>query len=483
MIIVYSILVIIAILILIIAIRTINFKTKPIRSSLERTKVVIDQDKMAKALSEAIKIKTISNTDESKTDWEAFRDYHRKMEELFPLVHSHLERETINEYSLLYKWKGQESEKKPIIMTAHMDVVPIEDGTTENWRYPPFSGAIEEGYVWGRGTLDTKITMIACLQAAELLLENGFTPNRDIYFAFGHDEETRSIKGATKIAQVLSERGLEFDFLMDEGGTVVDGVLEGVTKPLGLIGIAEKGFANIKITVKDDGGHSSMPPKHTAMGQVAQAIVNLENHQSKLKLTKPIEEFLLTIGPEMGLTNRIILANLWLFKPLFLKVFSKMKTGNALLRTTTAATMAQGSKEPNVLPESASATFNFRISPGETGEELLQHIKQVNKAIPIEVEAQLLEDPSMLSSYQTDGFDLIKGVTNLIYEDVLVSPYIVLAATDARKYENVCKNIYRFAPYRVSNEDLGKMHGTNENISIENIKNCVEFYITLFENC
>ena len=472
----------IGVLILVILIRTLRFKTSDIDQTIEKTKVFIDPKRSAQVLSEGIQIKTISTVDPSAMDCEAFEAYHKKLEELFPLVHKHMVKEAVNTHSLLYKWSGEDQAVKPVLMTAHMDVVPVEASTEDQWTYPPFSGAIEEGFVWGRGSLDTKVTMLSALQGAELLLEKGFVPKRDIYFAFGHDEEVRGTGGATEIAKVLKERGISFDFLMDEGGTVVENVIKGIDKPLALIGIAEKGYANVKVTVNGQGGHASMPPKSTALGRIAKVITNLEENQAKLKMSKPVEGFLLTIGPEMGGINKVIIANFWLFKPIFLKVFSATKSGNALLRTTTAATMASASNMANVLPESASATFNFRIAPGESVASLLDHIKEVNKGIEIDVEPLYTEAPSIISSTETEGFHLIKGITHLLYEEALIAPYIVLAATDARKYEAVCKDIYRFAPYKVDNADLGKMHSSNENISIDNVKNCVEFYVTLFEN-
>lgn len=232
-----------------------------------------------------------------------------------------------------------------------MDVVPIEKGTEEDWNYEPFSGAIVDEYVWGRGTIDTKVHMIGALEAAESLLNENYVPDRDIYFAFGHDEEVGGTQGADRIVKYFIENDIEFEYLIDEGGCVTEEAIKEISKPIALIGVGEKGYANIKVSISDSGGHGSMPPRHTALGKVAQAINNLEKNQCPLKLTKPVKEFLLKIGPEMKFTNKVILSNLWLFKTLFLRNFSKTRTGNAMLRTTTAATMAEASMEPNVLPQ------------------------------------------------------------------------------------------------------------------------------------
>lgn len=472
---------IVVVLIIILGIRTLCFKNIDQQITIKEMDARIDVREVANKLAKAVQIPTISYIDLSKVDWSQFRKYHQVIEEMFPLVHQKLHKETINEYSLLYHWKGKSTDKKPILITAHMDVVPVSDWAEQEWKYPPFSGEIINGYVWGRGTLDTKITMIAALEAAELLLKENFMPDRDIYFAFGHDEETRGEEGALKIMETLKMRSIEFEFLIDEGGCVVENIISDIQRPLALVGIAEKGYANINIKVSDNGGHASMPPKHTALGTLAKVIMNMEDHQLRLQLTKPIENFLKKIGPEMKGINKFILANLWLFKPIFLRVFSKTKSGNALLRTTTAATMATASVAANVLPQEATATFNFRVAPGDKIEDIEKHIKQVNKDISIEVETLIGDNPSKVSSIDSEGFKTIECITKEIFADVLVSPYIVLAGTDARKYEPICENLYRFAPYQITNEELDKIHSNNENISIDNISKCVQFYLILFE--
>ncbi|GKX31963.1 peptidase M20 [Vallitalea longa] len=479
----YLLLIVIIVLIIIVTIRTIRFKNDDIIIKNEVDHIEYDKMACSKKLSEAVKIKTISNSDYSKTDWNEFIRYHKLLEELFPLVHKNIERKIINNYSLLYHWKSSNTSKKPIIITAHMDVVPVEESTVKDWKQEPFSGIIKDDIVWGRGTIDTKVHMIAALEAAELLLKEGYKPDKDVYFAFGHDEEVGGKQGAVKIAEYLKEKGIEFDYLIDEGGCVTEGAIKEIAKPIALIGIGEKGYCNIKLEVKSSGGHASMPPQHTSLGIIAQAINNLEKKQCKLKLIKPVEKFLLKIGPEMKLTNRVVLSNLWLFKPLFIRGFSKMQSGNALLRTTTAVTMAEGSMEPNILPQKASVTCNYRVLPGETSNDLIDHIKEINKKLPIEIKTLRIENPSLISNTETEGFHKIEDITNRIYQNVIVAPYIVLAGTDARKYEPVCKNIYRFSPYKLHNDELRKIHGTNENLSVANINKCLEFFYYLLKEC
>ncbi|MDR5658844.1 M20 family peptidase [Serpentinicella sp. ANB-PHB4] len=478
MIIIFSI---VMILTIIITVNTLRFKSKKHTTST-KFKIDVDATRAAENLSKTIQCKTVSNSDANLTDWDEFKKLQDVIETSYPLVHKHLEKETINTYSLLYKWKGKGTSKNPILLLAHMDVVPVEEGTEKDWTYEAFSGMIKDGFVWGRGALDIKIQMIGALEAIETLLKQGHTPERDIYLAFGHDEEIGGKDGAKMIAQTLYDRGITFDLVLDEGGCVTEGAMKGIDAPVAVVGTCEKGYANIRLTAESPGGHASMPPKNTALGMISKAIVNLEKHQMKTRLTPPVEDMLKYIGPEMKGINKVILANMWLFKPLFIKIFSSNPTGNAMLRTTTAATMAQGGPEPNVMPLKATATFNFRILPGETGEMLLNHIKSVVNNSNIKVEALRLEDPSKASSVSTEAFKHIENTIYDVFPEAVVSPYLVMAGTDARKYEIVSENIYRFSPYRITKDELSKVHATDERISLDNIEKTVTFFIKLISN-
>ena len=299
--------------------------------------------------------------------------------------------------------------------------------------------------------------------------------------AFGHDEELNGQKGARLIAEYFRSSGLEFDFVLDEGGCVAKNVIPGIDKPIALVGVGEKGYANILLTVSMDGGHSSMPAKHTSLGILAKAICRVETHPFKTRLIAPTRAFLMRIGPHMKGVNHVILANLWLFKPLFLKVFSKMNSGSAMLRTTIAVTMAQGSPAPNVVPQKSTAVVNCRILPGENGNSVVEHFKKTLKGLSVEVAPITMADPSALSPVDSGAFRLIEGLINEFCGDVIVAPYLVMAATDAKKYECVCKNIYRFTPYVIDNKDIETVHSTNESISVVNINRCTAFFTALME--
>ncbi|MFB0920724.1 MAG: M20/M25/M40 family metallo-hydrolase [Oscillospiraceae bacterium] len=477
----YLCVVIIAALILIIAIKTRGFKPAEMKSGSDYAES--NGTAGAEKLADAVRIPTISYIEAGKMDEEAFRAFHKLLEKQFPLVHTYCEKIVINKYSLVYclKTKSPQPAGKPILITAHMDVVPVEDGTEGDWTKPPYSGEIADGIIWGRGTLDTKVHLIGALEAMERLLGKGFSPERDIYLAFGHDEEINGEEGALKIAEYFKNQGLEFDFALDEGGCAVTNVLAGIEKPIAMVGVGEKGFANIRLSVTMDGGHASMPAPHTSLGVLAKALCLLEEHPFKPRLISCTKDFLLSIGPYMKGVNRVVLANLWIFKPLFLSMFSKTNTGSALLRTTLAVTMAQGSPAPNVVPQKSTAFINCRILPGENGKSLLKHIEKTLKGLPVKLEPIALDDPSALSPCDCNAYRLIEGLIYDFCGDVIVVPYLVMASTDARKYEAVCKNIYRFTPYIIDDEDIGKIHGTNENISVANVNRCIDFFTALME--
>jgi carboxypeptidase PM20D1 len=478
MLVLWIVLSVIAAIVFIVTIKTLAFKLP--QESVQPMEIPGGMA-CAEKLAEAIRIPTVSYIDTAKTDWAAFEGFHALLQKQFPLFHAKCEKAVISGYSLVYCWPGADkSAKKPALITAHMDVVPVEAGTEKDWKHDPFGGELADGCIWGRGTLDVKIHLIASLEAAEKLIQEGYTPPRDVYFAFGHDEETGGKEGAVFIADYFKDQGIAFDFVLDEGSCVVQGALTGVSEPLALIGVGEKGYADIRIQVCGEGGHSSMPPRHTSLGLLAKALCLLENKKRKAKLIAPVREFLQIIGPAMGLVNRIILANLWIFQPLFIAVFGGTKTGNALLSTTTAVTMAKGSPAPNVIPQNSEAVVNFRILPGETGEELLQSIIKTCKGIPLELTPINLDEPSIVSPTDTEGYRIIRSVTKKIYPDAIIAPYVLLASSDARKYESVCKNIYRFTPFYIQNDEVSAMHGTNENISVENINRCVAFFTELF---
>src|SRR5947209_9033332 len=297
----------------------------------------VDDSALAAHLAQAIKFQTVSFTAPAQVKTEEFLNFHKFLEETYPLDHSKLNREAVADYSLLYTWKGTDESLKPLLLMAHQDVVPIEPGTEGRWTHPPFDGQIADGFIWGRGSLDDKGSMIGILEAVEMLLRENYQPRRTIYLAFGHDEEVGGPRGATAIAELLQSRGVELESVLDEGGAITEGFIKGLTKSAALVGTGEKGFMSVQLSVETEGGHSSAPPPQTAVGIVSAAIAHLEENPMPARVDGATEAMLGYLGPEMNFPQRVALANLRFFRPLILRQFASTPATNASIRTTTAA--------------------------------------------------------------------------------------------------------------------------------------------------
>lgn len=440
----------------------------------------VNVEKYIDDLSSAIKIPTVSYFDEALVDWSRFEELHRLLEERFPLVHSKLELEIVSRASLMYRWKGKRPELEPMAMLAHQDVVPISSGTEEDWVYPPFSGEVAEGFIWGRGALDIKNHLIGVLEAVEALLAEGFEPERDVYLCFGHNEEVMADKencGAICMMELLKSRGVRLDSVLDEGGAMLPIKVPGIidTKLAG-IGVAEKGHCDFELTIRAKGGHSSQPPVHTALGQLAAAIKDLEDNQFKAEMTPMLTEIFDRLGRKLSYPVRLLACNHKLLKPVLLEIIKQIPPVASMSRTTTAVTMASGSPAPNVLPQKASATVNFRIMPGETMEDVEAHIRKVVKNKNIEVRLLKGKDPSKISPTDSRAFNAITEITNSLDVNAVVTPYLVMGGTDARSYEPICDNIYRYSPFTMSTELLLTTHGTNERIPIDTLGDALRFF-------
>ena len=342
----------------------------------------VDVDRFVKNLSDAIKIKTICNRNPEKVDWSEFEKFHAFLEERYPFIHKTLQKEVVSKASLLYKWQGKNPNLKPIALLSHQDVVPVTEGTEKDWKYPPFEGTVAEGYIWGRGAIDMKNHLIGVMESIETLLEEGFQPERDVYLCFGHDEEIMlsDNSGAITMARLLKERGVELESVIDEGGAIIPAKIKGLLDiNIAGVGIAEKGYADFEISVSAKGGHSSQPPNHTALGEMANIIKDIENHQFKAKLTPYIKELFIRIGKQMTYPGRIFTCNLWLLWPVVKAVMKRLPAAASMIRTTTAVTMASGSPAPNVLPQTAKIVANFRIMPGSSVKDVEKHLIKIIK--------------------------------------------------------------------------------------------------------
>ena len=445
--------------------------------------IAIDKTAIAKRLAEALRFRTISRGTKSPAEGEAFLGLHKHLAENFPKVHKKLKRETVGRYSLLYTWIGSDPGLKAILIAAHMDVVPVEPGTMDRWTHPPYAGTIADGFIWGRGALDMKASVLGVLEAVERLLGKGFVPKRTIYLAFGHDEELGGNNGAAKIASLLKQRGVRLQFTLDEGSIIAEQILPGVTRPVALIGLAEKGLVTLELTARAKGGHSSMPPRATAIGKLARAIHRLRVNPMPAALKSPAAEMFEFLAPELPMFSRIVLANRWLLEPLLVDQLARAPATNATIRTTIAPTIVEGGIKPNVLPTSARAAVNFRILPGDTIELVIAHVrKTINDRDVVVRQLKGGVDPSPVADVHSASFATLRLTTLQIFPDVVVAPSLVIVRTDSRHYEPLADNSYRFLPLRLGPNDLERIHGTNERVSLENYAEIVRFYVQLLTN-
>jgi carboxypeptidase PM20D1 len=468
------------VLVAVVVVRTVRFESRQMPAQ-PLSASPMDVEQIALHLSQAIRFQTVSYADPQQFPAAEFLGLHHYLEQAFPEVHRRLAKETVGEYSLLYEWPGQEATMPTVLLMAHQDVVPVEPGTESDWSYPPFGGQIADGYIWGRGAMDDKLPLIAIMEAVELLLREGFQPRRTVRLAFGHDEETGGGKGAAEIAALLKSAGTELGLVVDEGGSITDGMIQGLGAPAALVGIAEKGYASVELRAKAAGGHSSMPPQQTAIGILSTAIAKLEQHPMRARVEGATRQMFEYLGPEMPWPARMVMANQWLFGPLLVRHLAGQPATNAQIRTTTAATMMSGGVKENVLPAEARAVVNFRIAPWESVAAVLDHVKTTvnDSRIEARIYGGITVEPSPMSSTESNGYQLLAKTIREVYPGTLVAPYLVLGATDARYFAGMSGEVYRFTPMRMKTEDAARLHGTNERVSLDDLAAAVRFYVRL----
>jgi len=461
--------------------RTIAYRDIPQSNSKETFRPSPVSKETINRFSQFIQLETVTYNDFSKIDMVEHRKVEGFFKENFPLCSETLNLTKLNDFAYIFKWEGKDKIKNPVLFMAHFDVVPVQD---EGWDFPPFCGEVKDGHIFGRGTLDTKDSLLGILESAEKLISEGFVPESTIYFAFGGDEEVMGLQGAGKIVDYFKNQNISFDWVLDEGSIIAENMLSMVEKPLALIGISEKGFANVRLVAHGEAGHASMPPEHTAAGLISRAVYRLENNSFPVKLTKTVKEFLKSLIPHVSFTLAIVFSNLWFFAPIVKLIFKKSPKTAAMVRTTQAATILKGSKKDNILPDKAEAIINVRILPGEKKSYVLKRMKSVVKDSQVTVEFMNENDasnPVSESSSTADGYLKIKSTVNKVYPEGIVSPFLVTVTTDSRHYKDITDNIYRFVPMVLTGEDLKKIHGLNESISIENYTLIINFFTELMK--
>ncbi len=436
-------------------------------------------------LQKAIRIKTVSggklleNPGAFRRSIAAFKSF---LKNTYPLVFESLETITLDSPTLLLKWPGQDPALGAVALMAHMDVVPIEPGTEADWIAPPFGGEIKDSSVWGRGTLDDKSSLVAIFEACEVLLENGIAPPRDVYFVFGHDEEVGGNKGAKIAAEWFAKKKMHLDYVLDEGSGIIKGDLLGTNRNVALISVAEKGVIGLKLEVVSAGGHASMPPLETPISVLASAILNLQKNPFPARFTSIHTDIMQTLALSKPLLERVLLSNLWLFKPLVISQLLGNPPTAAQLRTTVAPTILKAGTKENVLPQSSTAVLNVRIHPNETVDSVIHEIVRTINDERVKVSRYSMGfDPPKVSDKNTVAFQRIQTHLQTVTGGVLVSPSISIASTDSKHFNHIAKNIYRILPMVLGKSDIPTIHGTNEKIAISELKRMVRFYQLLLQ--
>ena len=439
----------------------------------------VDAARAVRHLSEAIQIPTISYPDETQMDWEKFREFHAFLAKAYPLIHQHTTREDVSGASLIFHWKGKNSALDPIALLSHQDVVPVTAGTEDDWTHPAFSGHVDEEFIWGRGAIDMKNHLICTMEAVETLLEEGYEPQRDVYICFGHDEEVvgSEVSGAKDIVKTLQSRGVHLDSVLDEGGPFLPLKVKGlIDKYLIAVGTSEKGYADFEISIAAKGGHSSAPPNHSALGELAVAIQELEENQFKSKFLPYLPKLLKNIGRNMSYAGRFVLCNFWLLRPLLKLVLKKIPQAASLIRTTTAVTMAEGSPACNVLPQKATAVVNFRMMPGTTRADVEKHIRKTVSNKKLEIRYLKGKEASPFSPTDSRAYLKIEELCFGQEPNSVMAPFLVMGGTDACFYEPICENIYRFSPFRITPNLLTAAHATDERLPVAAVGDAVAFF-------
>lgn len=445
--------------------------------------LAVDKEAASARLAEALRLRTVSSATDPAFNTDQFEQLHVMLQARYPRAHAVLRREVVGGLSLLYTWPGSDADAPGILLMAHHDVVPIAPGTEQDWSVDPFSGVVKDGFVWGRGTWDNKGNLIAQMEAIDMLAGAGFKPQRTIYLVSGADEEVGGHRGAKRIAELLKERRVRLEFVIDEGMVIADGLVPGLGPPAAIIGVAEKGYMSALLKINATPGHSSMPPPagNSAIAMMSAALQRIDAQPMPAQIAGVAREMFTTLAPEMSGFMRVAFSNLWLFGPVVQKKLEAGASTNALLRTTTALTMAHAGNKENVLPAEAEATVNFRLLPGDTIAEVLERMRvQVAEVVgkgQFEVSAgPISSEATPVSPSGSQAYQLLHRTIREIFPGVVVTPGLYLAGSDSVHFLGLSDNVFRFSPVRVTPQDVSRLHGINERISVDNLAELIRFY-------
>ena len=464
----------VSLIVLIIILFFNTLQLKPIQEGSSVAVEIPKDDTAALHLSEAIQIKTISFGDTLPIDTAEFLKFRAFMEKTYPLMHSKLDKQSFNQFSYVFKWKGKDTSKAPFVLMAHLDVVPVEAIAESKWTYPSFSGMVKEDTIWGRGAVDDKSSAIAIMEATEQLLRNNFTPERTFYICFGHDEEIAGKRGANIVSQWFKENNIRPAFVLDEGGMIDTEKFKDVKKPVAVIATGEKGFVNVDISVTIPGGHSSQPEKETAIDVLNKAITKVRATQMPPIITPPLQSLLERTAAEQSFLKRMVVSNMWLFENVVIKNLEENKQTNAMVHTTLVPTIVKAGIKDNVIPSIANATFNSRILPGQTSDDVVNFVRNTINDDRVTVKKQTISLMEASSSTPSDHptFKMLESITKKIVPNVLVSPYLMIGATDSRYYRPFSEAVLNFTPM----QNAKGFHGIDERIGIADLSRMISFY-------
>lgn len=445
--------------------------------------LAVDDQAVAQRLAEAVRLRTIASREDPSANADQFRQLHALLQARYPNAHAVMKREVVGDLSLLYTWQGSDPAARPIMLMAHQDVVAIAPGTEKDWAVEPWSGTLKDGFVWGRGSWDNKGNLIAQMEALELLAAAGFKPQRSIYLVAGADEEIGGLRGAKPIAALLKQRGVKLEFVIDEGMLITEGILPGLAAPAAIVGVAEKGYVSLVLRLSGAPGHASMPPP-PGKGQIAMlsaALKRIDDERLPAAIRGVAGEMFATLAPEMSAPMRVAMSNLWLFGPLVQRQLESSPGTNALLRTTTALTVAQAGSKDNVMPGKAEATINFRLLPGDSIASVTERVKsQVMQATGTD-QFELFALPganeaTQITSTASGAYRKLNQTVREVFPGTLVVPGLYIAGSDSIHFVDLSEHVFRFSPIRAKSEDLARFHGTNERISLDNLVDLIRFY-------
>ena len=467
-----------AIALAIVLIRALAFKPKA-QPAVDDTPVEFDAERATEALRALVRCKTVSYRDPSLEENAEFEKLIDSLPSLYPSVFATCTMQRMPDRGLLFHWKGK-TEGNPAVLMAHYDVVPVNE---DAWDVSAFEAILKDGCVWGRGTLDTKVTVNGILFAADTLIAQGFVPECDVYFAFSGGEEVNG-KGAVHIVDYFEQNHIEPAFVLDEGGAVVENVFPGVKAPCGMIGIAEKGMMDVKYTVRSGGGHASAPKPNAPVDRLSKACVGMVTHPFKAQLTPPAAKMFDTLGRYSSFVYKVIFANIRLFLPV-LDLICKKSGGelNALMRTTVAFTQMQGSAASNVIPPQASMVSNIRLNPADNMDTALAYIKKTVNDENVEITCLHGMNPSRISRTDCAGWDKVASAVASTWKGCIVSPYLMVQCSDSRHWGRISDRVYRFSAMDLTSAERATIHGNNEKIRLETLHHSVEFFIRLMKNC